>query len=146
MIDERAGGSTVGRSPGGLSIEPADIELLHAIARLLTHDVMDALRDDVVLAARVGHAADLLDAMTRVAEEGPAVATERRERLSRLLRVQGDLMMLEDILVERVQDPAPLGDAEDRALRGYLMDALRSGLRLTNPRFDGRLHPEEPHA
>jgi hypothetical protein len=87
----------------------------------------------------------MLESAAAESEEGPAVQAEKRETLARLLGVQADVPTLEHVLADRLRHNPDLTPDEEQRMRGYFLSALRGELRLLAPRFDTRLHPEEPH-
>lgn len=120
-------------------------DLLRSAALFLNEKVSGAVGADTALAFRVRVVAHLLEAAAAEVEEGPAVDVERRDALARLLGAQGDLQTLETVLSHRLRENVEETPDEDGRLRGFLLNALRAELRLLAPRFDTRLHPEDPH-
>jgi hypothetical protein len=120
-------------------------ELLRAAAVFLAERVGPALGADTPMAFRVRLVAQMLESAAAEAEEGPAILVEKREALARLLGVRADVPTLEHVLADRLRQNGDLTPDEEQRLRGYFLSALRGELRMLAPRFDTRLHPEEPH-
>jgi hypothetical protein len=120
-------------------------DLLRGAAAFLSERVAPALGAETPMSFRVRLLAQMLESAAAEAEEGPAVQVEKREALARLLGVQADVATLEHVLADRLRHNTDLTPDEEQRLRGYFLSALRGELRMLAPRFDTRLHPEEPH-
>ena len=125
---------------------PPMATILRASAAFLSEKAAAGLYADAPLAFRVRVVAHMLESVAAELEQGPVVAAERRDALAKLLLREGELAGLEADLARHLREGPALTPEEDDRVRGYLLDSLRAELRLFSPRFDTRLHPEQPRS
>jgi hypothetical protein len=113
---------------------PDAAELLDAIATLLERDVLGAVPPHLQHQVRV--AGNLCRILEREAHLAPSHDTAERDRWVGLLGHDGTLTDLRAEVAARLDDPAPLDPATDRAIREALLTTLRADLAIAKPGYD----------
>ncbi len=117
-----------------MQYRPDADELLDAVAALLEGEVIAAVPPHLQHQVRV--AANLCRILQRETLGASGADAEERARLAHLLGHDGDLVGLRAELAARLDDPAPLDDDTDRAVRAALLATLRADLAIAKPGYD----------
>ena len=113
---------------------PTAAELVEAVREFLEHDVMPAVDGRVSFHARV--AVNVLAAVGRELELGPALDADERARLAELLGhddASGDLRALNTELAARIRDGSL--DVDRDLLLSDLRATARDKLSIANPKY-----------
>ncbi|WP_194815791.1 DUF6285 domain-containing protein [Nocardia sp. XZ_19_385] len=106
------------------------IAVLQGVAWYLTKRTRSALHGSVAFETRI--AADLLLIAKREIEMGAGIRLADEHRLRRLLGTDGSYSELEQTLVQRLRDPAPVDWEPTLA---YLRASAAERLRIANPEY-----------
>ncbi len=117
-----------------MQYRPDADELLDAVADLLERQVIAAVPPHLQHQVRV--AANLCRILQREAQLGTTNDDAERRRLAALLGHDGSLLELRSELTARLDDPAPLDAATDRAVREALLATVRADLAIAKPGYD----------
>lgn len=117
-----------------MQYRPDAAELLDAVATLLERDVLGAVPAHLQHQVRV--AGNLCRILEREAQLAPANDEAERQRWVALLGHDGSLAALRAEVTARLDDPAPIDPATDRAIRDALLATLRADLAIAKPGYD----------
>ncbi|HEX9258236.1 MAG TPA: DUF6285 domain-containing protein [Acidimicrobiales bacterium] len=121
-----------------MQYRPDAVELLDAVAELLEREVIDNVPPH--LQHRIRVSANVCRILQREAKLGPDLAAAERTRLLTVLASDAsddrDLPALRGALAARLDDPAPLSPAEDRAIFDALLATVRDDLAIAKPGYD----------
>jgi len=112
------------------SIPDATI-LLQAAAEYLQNELLPSLSGYHSFQTRV--TINVLNTLRRELEQGQAMDAEERERLAKLLKRDGTLEELNDMLVTQIGNGQMALD--DRELRQHIRRSLEKALRINNPKW-----------
>jgi hypothetical protein len=121
-----------------MQYRPTAGELLDAVADLLEQEVLAVVPPE--LQHRVRVSANICRILQREADLGPALAEAERSRLAAVLpdaaAAHATAAELRAALSRRLDDPAPLEPAEQRAIYEALLAGIRDDLRISKPGYD----------